>query len=448
MSADPNNQGRELVVALPNSWANVINRPFLESRVSALAEKLIGKNTDYQFAVHWNAKHTNLHLHIIFSERTAILEPQNGKVWDRDIYLTADGKVARRKVDRAVDEQGNTLPPIHKKGEPKEVQTFSVKNTAYKSKKWLDDVKKTVAKAWKTPFVPDKKHIENYLHTYHEGKAPKASEVSRKRNEDVRKINRMIDELSKSGYRFPKPDALRQQLYSLCFNGRRIKPVSQSDIAKLALNYDKVKSKIDKREAAAAQKLAKEEKFRADAAKYYVDCCVDREVRNTIPFHRIFSASSYETDVREKYDSIFRGNCPDLQKYIKKSGMSIDMANSILGEEEVKERIRSRIESFQHADDCIYSSTALRIAPNDESYQSRDYARELDKVIEHFNSLYHCTIVPTHSSVVERIKRDKAIKAKQSGRITYKELTRNLEEYKRQHPQQIEEDREIKPKTR
>ena len=72
MSDEPNNEGRELIITLPNSWGNLINRPWIESRVTSLAERIIGKNNDYQFTVHWNENHTNLHEHLIFSERKVV----------------------------------------------------------------------------------------------------------------------------------------------------------------------------------------------------------------------------------------------------------------------------------------------------------------------------------------------------------------------------------------
>lgn len=87
-----NNEGREVVIALPNEWA-ALSRGELSRRAEKLAVTAAGKDTDMQWAVHWNKAHTNLHIHVIFSERQKEKEPGR---WDRDIYLTDDGKVARR----------------------------------------------------------------------------------------------------------------------------------------------------------------------------------------------------------------------------------------------------------------------------------------------------------------------------------------------------------------
>lgn len=43
-----------------------------------------------------------------------------------------DGKVTRRKADRAVDENGNVKPPVRRKGEPKSNGKV-VKNTLFQS---------------------------------------------------------------------------------------------------------------------------------------------------------------------------------------------------------------------------------------------------------------------------------------------------------------------------
>ena len=265
-SSEPNNEGRELIVALPNSWGSLIAKPFLRSRVDSLAQKLIGKDTDYQFAVHWNSKHTNLHAHIIFSEREKC--PQiNSKgatsnYYDRDIYLTQDGKIARRRVDRAVDEQGNVKPPIHRKGEPKE-QEFTVKDVKYKSKEWLQGVKKAVSRTF--ALESDKKHVTNYLHTYHEGKAPKAAETAKTYNEIVRSLNQWLDERKKEGYVLKKAgDKAYYELFQRTVgNIEDGKDLEEWFYSNIALNADKVQRKEQKKaereDRAADRKAAAQE---------------------------------------------------------------------------------------------------------------------------------------------------------------------------------------------
>ena len=81
-------------------------------------------------------KSDNLHVHIIHSER--LRQPPIGK-WDRNIYFTDKGIQARNKNERAKDKDGNDLPPVHLKGEPK--CCFSYKDPEYASGKWLAETK-------------------------------------------------------------------------------------------------------------------------------------------------------------------------------------------------------------------------------------------------------------------------------------------------------------------
>ena len=131
-SSEPNNEGRELIIALPNEWQQ-LSKSELSNRMNEIARLLL-LPPEYQWAVHWNKARTNLHAHLIFSERSRSVGSSG--VWDRDIYLTQDGKVARRKADRAVDKNGKVKPPVHRKGDPKSAE-FTPKDKVYKTKDQL-----------------------------------------------------------------------------------------------------------------------------------------------------------------------------------------------------------------------------------------------------------------------------------------------------------------------
>ena len=190
-----NNEGRELIIALPNEWEQLA-QTVLASRINELAQNLLPGKTEYQWAVHWNKAHSNLHVHLIFSERER-LNHSSGKVWDRDIYLTQDGKIARRKADRAVDRNGKVKPPVHRKGDPKDdgKLLFSVKDTKFKSKEWLEQAKQTVAEVYQKYGVPiDEK---GFLHQFHEGKGKEAAEIHRK-NLQIKASNRLYASMAQS----------------------------------------------------------------------------------------------------------------------------------------------------------------------------------------------------------------------------------------------------------
>lgn len=272
-SSERNNEGRELIVALPNAWASLIAKPFLKSRVDALARQLIGKSTDYQFAVHWNSTHTNLHAHIIFSERIRsqnASERSQSDFYDRDIYLTKDGKIARRKADRALNEDGTIKPPVHRKGElknPSSDYSFSAKDKKYKSKAWLQDCKKAVHHAF--ILDSDKKHVTNYIHTYHEGKEPIAAMQIRETNKIARNLNNYLHELKQQGYKLKNQgDPVYMELYRLYFTPTALKqdnkPISAQQwiMSNIVINQEetelKRQSKAEKEEKARERQLNKE----------------------------------------------------------------------------------------------------------------------------------------------------------------------------------------------
>ena len=102
-----NNEALEVHIALPNELAEDKRR--LEQVCDDLAHEIVGENKDYEYAVHWNHNRTNLHVHILFSEREnqIDLEP---KVYKKDIWHDKDThKLAKANSENAV--------LVHKKGE-------------------------------------------------------------------------------------------------------------------------------------------------------------------------------------------------------------------------------------------------------------------------------------------------------------------------------------------
>lgn len=185
-SSKANNEGRELIIALPNEWGQ-LGEIELASRMNELTQQILPGKTEYQWAIHWNKAHTNLHVHLIFSERDR--QYTSSGVWDRDIYLTQDGKVARRKADRAVDRNGKVKPPVHRKGEPKDAGKpgFTPKDTKFKSRKWLDHAKvEASAFLIRHGVVPEQYGV---LHQHHEGKGSGAARIQ-KINADIHILNR------------------------------------------------------------------------------------------------------------------------------------------------------------------------------------------------------------------------------------------------------------------
>lgn len=138
-----NNEALEVHIALPNELAEDKRR--LEQVCDDLAHEIVGENKDYEYAVHWNHNRTNLHVHILFSEREnqINLEP---KVYKKDIWHDKDThKLAKANSENAV--------LVHKKGEVQrdkegnikyQTDIFKVKDKKFTERWWLHHKNKIV----------------------------------------------------------------------------------------------------------------------------------------------------------------------------------------------------------------------------------------------------------------------------------------------------------------
>jgi len=183
-----NNEGREIIIALPNEWVKDVD---LSVKAQTIASVAIEKNTDMQWAVHWNKEHTNLHMHVVFSERK---KTDGLKRYDRDVYLTEDGKVAQRKADRVRDKNGNIKPPIYQKGDFK--GGFSAKDTRYKSKAWLHEMKANVRQVMERYGATIEQN--DPLKQYHHGKGTEAPKIIEK-NVIIKQANEQIKAYATDG---------------------------------------------------------------------------------------------------------------------------------------------------------------------------------------------------------------------------------------------------------
>ena len=193
-TATKNNEGREVMVMLPNEWAELPEAELFR-KAQKIAETVAGKSTDMQWAVHWNKTYTNLHIHVIFSERQ---REQELKRWDRDIYHTDDGKVARKKSERAKNPDGSIKPPVHRKGELK--GGFTAKDTRYTERSWVKSMKDDVIKTFRTLGVDIERN--DPLHQYHEGKGADSDKIHGK-NVLIKQNNEAIKKLSAELPDFP-----------------------------------------------------------------------------------------------------------------------------------------------------------------------------------------------------------------------------------------------------
>ncbi|MDG6194553.1 relaxase/mobilization nuclease domain-containing protein [Lactococcus petauri] len=142
-SVNQNIEARETVVALPNDLYQ--DKQLLQKFCDRLAEKMYGKNRDYEYAVHWNSSRTNLHAHFIYSERERNLE-RKPKIYKRDIWADSKtGRTCKKDSPNAVLRCKKGEIQRDKDGNIKyEDSPFTPKDTKYKNKNWLTERNKLV----------------------------------------------------------------------------------------------------------------------------------------------------------------------------------------------------------------------------------------------------------------------------------------------------------------
>lgn len=132
-------QGRELIIQLSNA--------LLDRMTPAQIAKILAFSFEQKYgrpcvvAVHFNADRTNLHAHLIYSERDLLPEPVV-KVAPRALFFDETGKRCYKKKE-IQDEAGDLRPGcrIVAKGEIYERRFFSAVDPSFSQKGWLKDCK-------------------------------------------------------------------------------------------------------------------------------------------------------------------------------------------------------------------------------------------------------------------------------------------------------------------
>ena len=131
-------EARELIIALPPVFSRYDPDAMLKDFADRFKDKY---DVECTAALHHNKTKSNLHIHLIYSERKELSEPEV-KIATRTRYYDPEGKHVRTKKE-ATDEHGELLPgyKVIKKGEIYEKHRFEKKNALFKSSAFLDDVK-------------------------------------------------------------------------------------------------------------------------------------------------------------------------------------------------------------------------------------------------------------------------------------------------------------------
>ena len=131
-------EGREFIIALPESFvqyrADDVVRLFTET-----FHKRYG--VECSAALHHNKTKTNYHIHLVFSERKMLEQPEV-KIATRNMFYDEQGKHRRTKKE-VLDEQGNIRAgcSIIPKGEVYESHIFTKKEEWFKNKAFTKEVK-------------------------------------------------------------------------------------------------------------------------------------------------------------------------------------------------------------------------------------------------------------------------------------------------------------------
>ena len=131
-------EARELYIALPETYVEmepaVVLKEFTEEFKTKYGVECIS-------ALHHNKTMTNYHIHLIFSERRLLAEPEI-KVASRSVFYDEAGKKVRTKKE-ITGEDGQIRPgcTVIKKGEVYEQHLFSKKDPRFKSEDFLPKVK-------------------------------------------------------------------------------------------------------------------------------------------------------------------------------------------------------------------------------------------------------------------------------------------------------------------
>jgi len=132
-------EARELIIALPEVYTEYEPQQVLEVFTKSFQDR---HQVRCVSALHHNKKKTNYHIHLIFSERQLLEEPEV-KIASRNMFYNEQGKHVRTKKE-ILDNEGNVRSgcKIIAKGEVYEKRLFTNKNLYFKSDRFLTEEKK------------------------------------------------------------------------------------------------------------------------------------------------------------------------------------------------------------------------------------------------------------------------------------------------------------------
>jgi len=131
-------EARELIIALPEEYTQFDPRKVLQEFTEQFKKRY---DVECVSALHHNKTKKNYHIHLIFSERSLLPEPDI-KIATRSVFYDETGKRVRTKKE-ITGEDGTIRKgwTVIKKGEAYESHLFTVKDDAFKNVLFLDEAK-------------------------------------------------------------------------------------------------------------------------------------------------------------------------------------------------------------------------------------------------------------------------------------------------------------------
>ena len=131
-------EARELIIALPEVYTRYEPQEVLEDFTEEFHRRY---GVECVSALHHNKRKTNYHIHLIFSERKLLPEPDIKRA-TRSVFYDETGKRVRTKKEiTGEDGQIRKGCTVIKKGEVYESHLFTVKDDKFKSEPFLREVK-------------------------------------------------------------------------------------------------------------------------------------------------------------------------------------------------------------------------------------------------------------------------------------------------------------------
>lgn len=195
-------EARELIIALPESLMEYDPPELLKRFVDAFHDRF---DVECIAGLHHNKAKTNYHIHLIYSERKA-LEERIVKTATRNMFYDETGHHVRTKKE-ILDENKQIRPGcvVIPKGEVYEMKMFGPKDSRFKSKKFLSEIKTVYTDLINSLVTEERERLEvfdpngPYLPTKKIGKNnPRANEIKAD-NELRREWNLTVDDAVVAG---------------------------------------------------------------------------------------------------------------------------------------------------------------------------------------------------------------------------------------------------------